>query len=421
MGRLRWRPPQWDFTCPRCDALLLHGERKSFCCNDGKWDVPSLPPLPENISAVLNDIDLSRNISTFSRRLNNLFAFTAIGATKGFTHFESGVSSVSITGRTYHWIFDVNDSRHSLHWYLYDENERVSEAGNRQVPNDWVDAVKTDLDRCNPYVHHLQQFHEIPDTVSTSLELSDFSSGGDFAAIMHAANSTTVTPRSILIRKNIDIAPTFIPIFNRHYEPLQYPVLFPHGSPGWGLKNDGDKQVKAVPYSQRVWYRTRLLTDDRFLFFGRLTSEYLCDMYSRIEEEKLSFIERSHHEDDDDADIDLPCSWTGSRKWASEHTADSLALASTYGPPSFFITMTCNPQWPEITCRLRHGQSASDIPVIVARVFKLRLERLIHLLKTRFGKVIYIIKVIEFQKRGLPHAHIIIKVCVFTIPPIFLT
>ena len=53
---------------------------------------------------------------------------------------------------------------------------------------------------------------------------------------------------------------------------------------------------------------------------------------------------------------------------------------------------------------------ASDVPVIVAQAFKNRLRRLLHILRTRFGLIIYLIKVIEFQKRGLPHAHIIIKV-----------
>jgi hypothetical protein len=100
----------------------------------------------------------------------------------------------------------------------------------------------------------------------------------------------------------------------------------------------------------------------------------------------------------------------GSCQWTSEQTADGLALAQMFGPPSLFITMMCNPDWPEIKCRLRKGQKANDIPIIVARAFKVRVQRLISILKTRFGNLVYIIKIIEFQKRGLPHIHIVIKV-----------
>ena len=99
-----------------------------------------------------------------------------------------------------------------------------------------------------------------------------------------------------------------------------------------------------------------------FLTFSQLSCKYLCDMYSRIEKERLKFIRRSKQTTDtnvlneetvDDSDnLELPYSFMGSRKWASEQTADSLALARTYGPPSFFITMTCNPDWPEIKSQL---------------------------------------------------------------------
>ena len=45
-----------------------------------------------------------------------------------------------------------------------------------------------------------------------------------------------------------------------------------------------------------------------------------------------------------------------------------------------------------------------------ARVFKVCLEKVLHVLQTHFGEKKYLIEVIEFQKRGFPHAHILIKV-----------
>ena len=54
------------------------------------------------------------------------------------------------------------------------------------------------------------------------------------------------------------------------------------------------------------------------------------------------------HEYIPDTENDLPLSFIGSRRWTSEQVADALEIASKFGPPMFFITMTCNPMWPEI-------------------------------------------------------------------------
>lgn len=46
--------------------------------------------------------------------------------------------------------------------------------------------------------------------------------------------------------------------------------------------------------------------------------------------------------------IYLLASFLGSKRWASNQIADSLAIAAVKGTPTFFITMTCNSNWPEI-------------------------------------------------------------------------
>ncbi|CAG8815179.1 29481_t:CDS:2, partial [Gigaspora margarita] len=50
------------------------------------------------------------------------FLFTAIGVQGQFVQLPAP-SSVSITGRTYHHILPANIPNHSIHWYLYDEQE----------------------------------------------------------------------------------------------------------------------------------------------------------------------------------------------------------------------------------------------------------------------------------------------------------
>ena len=68
------------------------------------------------------------------------------------------------------------------------------------------------------------------------------------------------------------------------------------------------------------------------------------------------------------------------------------------------------PSWPEIVSNIGIGESANFRPDIVVRVFKSKLKALIEglTLKKIFGKVEALIYTIEFQKRGLPHAHILL-------------
>jgi hypothetical protein len=63
--------------------------------------------------------------------------------------------------------------------------------------------------------------------------------------------------------------------------------------------------------------------------------------------------------------IYLPASFLGSKRWVSEQISNSLAIAACYGNPTFFMTMTCNPEWPEIQCQLRPGQDYTDVPVVL--------------------------------------------------------
>uniref|UniRef100_A0A914Z3L6 Helitron helicase-like domain-containing protein n=1 Tax=Panagrolaimus superbus TaxID=310955 RepID=A0A914Z3L6_9BILA len=72
--------------------------------------------------------------------------------------------------------------------------------------------------------------------------------------------------------------------------------------------------------------------------------------------------------------------------------------------------MTCNPNWKEILENLLEGQTPADRPDLVARVFKQKKDYLINLISKEgyFGKCKAHVYTIEFQKRGLPHAHILV-------------
>ncbi|KAI4519460.1 hypothetical protein K525DRAFT_149751, partial [Schizophyllum commune Loenen D] len=72
--------------------------------------------------------------------------------------------------------------------------------------------------------------------------------------------------------------------------------------------------------------------------------------------------------------------------------------------------MTANPKWPEVTRELLPGQTAFDRPDLIARVFKLKRDALIDYIYKQgvFGVAAAYVYSTEFQKRGLPHVHLLI-------------
>ncbi|XP_028754314.1 uncharacterized protein LOC114713804, partial [Neltuma alba] len=88
-----------------------------------------------------------------------------------------------------------------------------------------------------------------------------------------------------------------------------------------------------------------------------------------------------------------------------------MALCRWASYPDLFITFTCNPAWPEIIrlCQ-QDNVSPCDQPEILSRVFKMKLRSFMKTLREKkiFGTIRAEVYTIEFQKRGLPHAHILL-------------
>lgn len=89
---------------------------------------------------------------------------------------------------------------------------------------------------------------------------------------------------------------------------------------------------------------------------------------------------------------------------------DTIALVQKFGKPGIFLTIACNPNWPEIKEHLMPEEEAQNHPVLISKVFHAKLEELkIDLFKRNiFGEIAAYTYVIEYQKRGLPHAHFLL-------------
>lgn len=106
----------------------------------------------------------------------------------------------------------------------------------------------------------------------------------------------------------------------------------------------------------------------------------------------------------------LPSTFTGSPRNMQQNYQDAMAIVRKFGKPDVFLTMTCNPRWTDIVTQLSGQERSEYRPDIVARVFKLKLKHLLRDITVHhiLGAVVAHVHVVEFQKRGLPHAHLLI-------------
>lgn len=226
---------------------------------------------------------------------------------------------------------------------------------------------------------------------------------------------------------------------HRSYDGLQYPILFWQGEDGYHfnikLRNpqtgeETNKKVSAMKYySYRLMIREG--AENHILKCRQLSLQYIVDMYAKIETERLLYIrlnqttlrseEYIHLRDAiaNDGNVNpndlgkmviLPATFTGSPRHMHEYAQDAMTYVRAYGRPDLFITFTCNPTWDEIKILLLPGQSPSDRHDITARVFKQKLRSFTDFIVKHqvFGETRCWMYSIEWQKRGLPHAHILI-------------
>ncbi|EFP93666.2 uncharacterized protein PGTG_19561 [Puccinia graminis f. sp. tritici CRL 75-36-700-3] len=216
------------------------------------------------------------------------------------------------------------------------------------------------------------------------------------------------------------------------YLPIRYPIFFPFGEQGWVRAWPGDEETETEEnISQREWYACMIFDrQDKFsaILYGKnLFQELLVDMYFCVECSRLNFFHfnqaqikaelyqgiKESFRDDVDVQgrrIILPSSFSGSPRNMMQLYQDSMALVRHFGQPSLFITMTANARWPEVLAALKPNEEPWDRPDLIVRVFRMKLTSLIKAIvkKKRLGSVAAWVYTIEFQKRGLPHAHIMV-------------
>ena len=225
---------------------------------------------------------------------------------------------------------------------------------------------------------------------------------------------------------------------HRSYDALQYPLIYCRGEDGYNFElyqvNPETKEpnLNKKLSAQQFYAYILQIRHNQFIYLHRfrgLFSQFIVDMYAKIETERLVYINTNQrrlraeeyvhlrdamHEDGDSDNLGrlviLPSSFTGGPRYMHERTQDAFCYVRNYGRPDLFITFTTNRKWKEITDELLPGQRPYDRPDVIARIIHLKLKLLINLLTKEhvFGSALCFMYSVEWQKRGLPHAHILL-------------
>ena len=73
----------------------------------------------------------------------------------------------------------------------------------------------------------------------------------------------------------------------------------------------------------------------------------------------------------------------GSPAYQEDLKKDAMACVVRFGPPTYFITVTANPAWEEIRTLATKSGGDRENPsqLVIARIFKLKLKKLMERIK----------------------------------------
>ncbi|XP_028782636.1 uncharacterized protein LOC114738734 [Neltuma alba] len=439
----------------------------SICCLQGKVQIPfmkSPPPILHDLFFNKNSAE-SKNFHCNIRQYNNMFTFTSLGG--NIDHSKNrggGPYSFIMHGVNYHSIGSLLPPEGARpvfsQLYIYDtDNEvanRISAVCKHQektsIDPKIVKQIKEALDAVNPFVQQYraassriigEDCHDLKLCLISSREHDgrtfNLPSASEVAALVVGDVDMAFNVRDVIVEQ-LSGSIQHISELHPAYLPLQYPILFPFGEDGYrhDIEHREDtlsSTKKKKRLSMREYFTFRLMVRENeasaLLHARRLLQQFVVDGYTMIESQRLLWI-RTHQKElrvdlyqglsdaltsgERDASstgrrIILPSSFTGGARYMILNYQDAMAICRWAGYPDIFITFTCNPAWPEITrfCK-KHSLQPSDRPDILCRVFKMKLQTLMKTIKEEklFGTVRAEVYTIEFQKRGLPHAHILL-------------
>ena len=457
--------------CEFCGCKLLRGEMQTvknkktsaLCCMNGELLIdrakvhdPKTRPQtrtddnPKELEALL-----CKKLGQYSRELNKMFGLTSIGAKrkedeclpehlrrKLFDFQKPDVGALRCNGLTYHVIFPADrdnddtptgDKRCGLTYYVYDDHyhevaSTFAERMNEPILKDLLDNFRRYMKAQNPHVKALEPIFETradgtPNPRQNAGELRivlEFDADQqELAYFVKPGAGPSGELREICFRRKGHTRDTFVSCKSPLYDTLQFPVLHPKGELGWYPA----KLVNGRKFTLLQYTRCEIMQDvgDRLLRLEKLGQEKMLSSWLRVLEDRSVFwrgktlqtrvcrikslVEPRFRTAN--VGILLPGKIRGSAAHAAEQVEKSMCVVARCGMPTYFITLTMNPNWPELKHLCEPGYPPP--PTATCRVFKQKLKELFKRLKKWDGGMVYYMYVIEFQHRGLPHIHLAMR------------
>lgn len=453
-----------NVICIHCGALHFAAEVKTKgwkgenravfndCCNLGKVQLPSIKEHPTVLRNLLEGKHgMSSNFIKNIRKYNGALAFSSMVA--GRPQFTAGQSAFTVHGQVYHLSCDLaptdgNDPEFAQ-LYILDSDEATDFRMKAQLRDGCDHGLMRQLSdiiaAINPLAQSFKMMKRVLDeqtihneehtTVVMMIDRSkkfdrhkhNIPAENEVAAIFVSNDGEIPQNRAIVVHPKTGRLRR-IPIINEMVDAMTYPLLLPYGDAGWcpGVKLTNGKNLSMCQY---YGYRIALREGNNTLHRGgKLWQQYIVDSYCKVEENNLNYLRYNQQKlrtekydvlcqsvSSDELGrtgrrVILPSSFAGSPRSQQQHFQDSMAIVSNFGKPDIFLTFTCNPGWSEIRDNLFSGQRYQDRPELIARVFKAKLDELCSdvIKNGLLGECAAYVGVIEFQKRGLPHAHILL-------------
>ncbi|KAG6720710.1 hypothetical protein I3842_03G074600 [Carya illinoinensis] len=412
--------------CRHCKAKRFYHETNRFCCADGTISLATNAVPDQLYDLFTSNTDESAHFKTYVRTYNNKFAFTSFGVKfdEDLCRRNRGIYTFRTQGQIYHYINDLiplNGRPSYLQLYFYDtEHELENRISDSDRMNPSIIAQLIDILHINPYSLFFRSLGDLSNLENQVIHIrSDV--GLDQPIWVENEDADQLRGRDIYVFSHSG-GSHIVQYYFGCYDPLQYPLFFPLGDTGWhqGIQrvNRGstlttlNRRRKDPIVSCREYYCYKLQIREN-IETSRL--DYFHSKQQHIRSELYQGIVDTITLGETDASnvgkrIILPSSFIGGPRDMRKRYMEAMALVQRYGKPDIFLTMTCNPNWQEISNELRLHEESQNRPDLVARVFRAKLEELKdQLFKQQiFGKVSAYVYVIEHQKRGLPHAHFLI-------------
>jgi hypothetical protein len=411
------------------------------CCKGGKISIPPYKPRPEPLAtlAKFDGDHISKKFIKSIRQYNCLFAFTSMGAQIDKSVNDGrGPPLFKICGQVHHRIGSLLPPDGSppkfIQLYIYDTANEVqnriqcikgSEESHMDLDPTIVNDLIKMLDLHNPLVKKFRMARErlannkneefiirlIGAKEGDSVQYN-LPSVEELAMLVVGDFSLDTFKRDIIIETQSRELKR-ISALHPSFMALQYPLLFPFGERGFQIGiiyngvNPSEKNTRIHMTMQEYYchqFHYRKNQPNPYLCYGLLSSQAKVDARACIDESRIDYILQNQKNlrmdtiqgitdaisrgctsgNEMGKTIILPASHIGGRRYMIQNYHDSIAICRVHGPPDFFITFTCNANWPEIQESLfEPGQNPPDRSDVIVRVYHMKLQDMLHDIRSK--------------------------------------